>query len=242
MMKDMISNFYQSRTHYTYLLREDNGNIISIEKKSFDKEGTTALSREIEGLKWYCRQTGKDSSDIIEDFEINPAYCRLKIKYADGEVLSNPVRPDSVRDEIQMAVDHYLKVFRKDNFKYSHGDYFIGNIIFKNNKIVGVIDWEHFNDRLPAGYDALNCIVEVFLSSGSNGISHTESSIRLAKRLLKHISEEITLPDTALKHPSHWCRDTALNNKEIWGTQYNKLPHIACSYKTCITTDKILGL
>lgn len=241
-MKDMISNCYQSRSHYTYLLRQENGRIVSVEKKSFDKGGVDALSRETEGLKWYCRQTGSDPSDIIEDFESNQAYCRLKTKYINGEILSAPVPPDSVKNKIRMAVDHYLTVFGKDNFEYSHGDYFIGNIIFKNDKITGVIDWEHFNDRLPAGYDAVNLIVEVFLSSYSNNISHTESSVHAARCMLKHISEKIALPDTALKQPSLWCRDTALSHKEIWGPQYNKLPHIACSYQTCLKIDGLLGL
>lgn len=241
-LKDLIKNCQHNSFHYTYLIRSSNGNVEAIEKKTFDEVGVESIDREAKGLKWYARSVNKDPLDIIECFEKTKGYCKIKIKYHNGKVISCLNNSLLVENEVKLAVDHYLKVFGRDNYKYSHGDYFIGNIVYNNNSVMWVFDWEHFNSELPPGYDAVNFITEIFLSSYQKRISNNQASIKLAKELLLKISNEVALPKMALKTPVMWCRDTALNYKHIWGIQYNKLPHIASSYQTCLQVDKLLGI
>jgi hypothetical protein len=241
-MKDLVNNCLHFGSCYTYLVSDKKGKIVSIEKKSFDRQGVNELGREVEGLKWYCKCLGRDPSGIIKSQELNSNYGRVVMKYHSGEVIAGPLNPDFTIDKVQLAVEHYLRVFGSDDFKYSHGDYFIGNIVYRDNEIAWVIDWEHFNDKLPPGYDAINCVIEVFLSSRRKRRSCRKNTIELARNLLFKISQVIRLPNLALKYPATWCRDTALNQKNLWECQYNKLPHIAYSYHTCVEIDKLLGV
>jgi hypothetical protein len=239
---DLLKNCQHNSSHYTYLIRGERGDVKAIEKKTFHEDGVIELGKEAEGLRWYAGTVDKNANEIIDFFVTAKGYSKLRVKYHNGEVISNPINPDLVINKIQSAVEHYFKVFGSNNYKYSHGDYFIGNVVFNKNRVVWIIDWEHFNDELPPGYDAVNLIVEVFISYYSKSTSFTKSSVGFAKKLLSKVAQEIVMPKMVLKSPVLWCRDTALNHKSIWRHQYNKLPHIACSYRTCLEIDKLLGI
>ena len=210
-MKELIRNCQHHGHHYTSFLVKEGGEIAFVEKKAFNKDGVADLSREGRGLEWYCRKANKDPADVIDSFAKTEKYCKLVIRYHDGEEVRTPVDPDSVKDKTRIAVEHYLDVFGSDDFKFSHGDYSIENMIYGDNKVVWIIDWEHFNDKLPAGYDAVNCIVESFLFWHGRKKAPTRSSVETAKELLTKVSEKAALPEEVLRSPSLWCRKTALD-------------------------------
>ena len=241
-MKELVRNCQHYGSHHTFLLRGRDGNVVGVEKKTFDDTGIRDLSREAEGLKWYCRMIGRDASEMIGSFEKAGRYGRLEIKYHEGMVVSTPASPDLVRGKLRAAVEHYLEVFGRDSFRFSHGDYFIGNIVYTGDRVAWVIDWEHFNDALPAGYDAVNCVTQIFLSAYGKKRPYSGESVELARALLVKISERTALPAEALSSPALWCRNMAAERSDVWGAQHGKLPHVDYSGEICAKVDKIIGV
>jgi hypothetical protein len=240
-MKELIRNCQHYGNHQTCLLRGEGGDIVAVEKSSFDEDGTKAISKEAEGLKWYCQKKGRDEAHVLGSFTKSEKYCNLRIKYHDGEVIPGPVDPATVETRLENAVEHYLDVFGRDGFTFSHGDYFLRNIIYRGDAVEWVIDWEHFNTVLPAGYDAVNCVVEVFLSWRGQGSDLESIDVDTAKELLSRIVRETKLPEEVLRTPAAWCRNVALNHKNVWGAQYKKLPNVAYSIEMCAEVDRVIG-
>ncbi len=240
-MKELIRNCQHYGNHQTCLLRNGDGSIIAVEKSSFDEDGAKAIAKEAEGLKWYCQKKGRGESYLLGPFIKAEKYCSLRVKYHNGEIIPGPVDPDTVGNRMESAVEHYLDVFGCDDFTFSHGDYFLRNIVFGGNAVEWVIDWEHFNKDLPPGYDAVNCVVEVFLSWRGQGSDLERIEVDTAKELLFRIVKETKLSDEVLRTPAAWCRKTALEHKDVWGAQYRKLPNVAYSVEMCAEVDRILG-
>ncbi len=241
-MKELIRNCQHYGSHHTFLLRGRDGNVVGVEKKTFSETGIRDLDREAEGLEWYCRLIGRDASEMIGSFEKAAGYGRLEIKYHDGAVITTPASPDLVKGKLRAAVEHYLEVFGRDSFRFSHGDYFLGNIVYTGDRVAWVIDWEHFNDKLPAGYDALNCVTQVFLSAHGKKRRYSRESVESARALIAKISERAALPEEAISSPALWCRNTAAERSDVWGGQHGKLPHLDYPRETCAEVDRIIGV
>ncbi len=241
-VKNLVRNCQHFGCHQTLLLSNKEGTKIGVEKRTFESAGVHDLIREVEGIKWYCDQVGVNAQEAIRSFVNRQKSCSLILKYHQGQVDTFSSDVDLLMDRIEEAVCHYLDVFKSCNFKYAHGDYFLGNIVFHKDRVKWVIDWEHFNDQLPSGYDPINCIVEAFLTSFEKRGPCSNATSEVAKKLLEKISKEIALPGYALRSPTVWCRRVVEENSEIWGVQYKKLPQVWYSEERCGEIDKIIGI
>lgn len=241
-MKELIRNCQHYGAHQTFFLRGEKGQVEAIEKNSFDTNNILSIKREFDGISWYCKTKGADQTNIISSFFQARGYSRLVFKYHRGEVVDFSAHPGCLVDKISMAIDHYLEVFGRDNFRFSHGDYFLGNIVFDKNMVKWVIDWEHFNDKLPAGYDALNCIVVGLLSPYKKNLLSIKTNRERVKEIISNVVDITKLPDLAKKSPILWCREIIYEFKDIWGEQYNKLPQTIVSSEECMEIDKIIGV
>jgi hypothetical protein len=65
-------------------------------------------------------------------------------------------------------------------FGFSHGDYWLGNIILNQNKLVGIIDWDRFRLDHPVIYDRMH--LDIFYRAMSNGWSLGEEIISRYKQ------------------------------------------------------------
>jgi thiamine kinase-like enzyme len=73
------------------------------------------------------------------------------------------------------------KVENKEiTFGFSHGDYWLGNILFSQNRLIGIIDWERLSLNRPVMYDPMH--LELFYHAINNGWSLGEEVISRYKQ------------------------------------------------------------
>jgi len=195
-------------------------------KVSFDEDGARALRNEYEGIKWYARQLSVDPASVASIVGYTQSYVRLELVYKHGE-LGDPYK--SIKEnykKVLSAIDYNLKVFGKSGPRFSHGDYSLSNMIFRNDEVIWVIDWEQFNQSLPPEFDILNCIMEACYFNYMKRKKLKSDEVVFFRNLLNHASSIIGLPESCLTAPANYFSNLCLNNAQVLGSQAMKFPFV----------------
>ena len=115
----------------------------------FDKEGKYIVTKEIEGERL---------SEILKDESLNPLdymfeYGKTLAKIHKYDIKTERVKPrkffevpslEYLKEQgIEYIFDYLVKNYPKDeNICFCHGDFHYANILWKNNQICAVLDWE----------------------------------------------------------------------------------------------------
>lgn len=235
---EIIRNCSHLSSVYLALILDAHIKPEKVMKCSFEKEGIKDILNEYKGYCWYAQQLDLDQNEVVNLYQYNHSFAILKIKFQQGE-LGNPyLSIEKNYNRLFSALTYYFKIFKNTEYSYSHGDYSLSNLIFLNEKVDWIIDWEHFNDLLPPEFDILNCIMETcyftFIKTGK--ISNNE--VNQIKSLLQYTTNNMPLSEAAVNTPAE-CLSSYYNaNKQIFGSQYNKYPLAICSEDTINKIDE----
>lgn len=241
-MTDLIRNCAHHSTHQTLIdSGHGNGTARTI-KTTFSVDGVAGIQAEYDGLSWYASRLRKDASAVVLAFRATAGYARLETPYVSGTVIPMPADPDSLSDKIGAAVEHYISQIWDGASTLSHGDYSLSNHVFDDaDKVVRIIDWEHFNSDLPPQYDPLYMIVEPFLFWDVNGKEASEQSKSVARKSITKLRDEIDLPEQAIQSPASWLWKTADQHRDVWGKQASKVPFLNAAPESIAAIDNAIG-
>jgi len=197
-------------------------------KSSSSPSGIMSISRELKGIDWYNSKT----NNVIK-YEISARrknYIRIKLAENKGSVISLSKQPYfSNIKYIDKVIDHYCLVWGCYNVSSKvplHGDLsLLGNIIFIDNEIPVIIDWEHFNyNSVPMGFDAISFLFEIlwFQIYMTNNIC--EHSLNHLSKTLLRLKTSNCLNQIFIDKPLKTLQEFILNNHKFWGRQIKKLP------------------
>jgi len=199
-------------------------------KSSSSLNGINDIATELIGVAWY---NSKVHHKIKYEISVQRENY-IKVKYSEIKGIVPKLSKKSYLSNIkyiEKVIDHYCSVWGGDSVKPSvplHGDFsLLGNIVFINDDIPVIIDWEHFRlDVAPIGFDAMYFLFELiwFQTSQSNTICK-HSLIHLNKMLIK-LKSANCLNEVFINKPLEATIKFMLNNDNYWGSQFNKMPII----------------
>jgi hypothetical protein len=110
----------------------------------------------------------KDIQDRFPCYSV--VFCEEIIDEFIEEVKQNFSR-NGIKDFQHEKVRKLLEKGRNKEitFGFSHGDYWLGNIIFNQNKLIGIIDWDRFRLDRPIVYDRMH--LEIYYHAMKKGWS-----------------------------------------------------------------------
>lgn len=224
---ELISNCAHFGSTYTAFITTPEKIPVSVVKASFVRDGIELLDNEIRGLRWYAGRLGIDPGSVCSAHHFEERYAKITIPFHPGSC-GDPYLPIKRNyTKIANAIRYYRYIFEKDEYRYTHGDFSLVNLIFEGDEIRWLIDWEHFNDRLPREFDVLDCIIEACYYNFMRKKELSREEVRLLKELLVLASNEIgfkaNLETPAADYFAMNCTYSA-----VFGEQINKFPLIAC--------------
>ena len=239
---EIIRNCSHYSSTQTALVLDDRARPVSIIKTAFTEEGVRSLIRERDGITWYEKRLGMAPHAVISSDNHNNTFSRLELAYKDG-CLGNISRSVSENyNKIHNALTHYLDIFRKDGDRFNHGDYSIDNILFRNNDVVWILDWDKFNDKLPREFDIVYCVVEACYFCYKRRKVLSRGDVDKAIDLLKYGVKNLDMPyDQIIKAPANYVRKLFLDNKSVFGRQFMKYPLVNCRDEDILAIDTVFS-
>ena len=228
----MIS-LLRNHQHYGEVFFIENITLLNNEKyfikSSSSLNGITNICTELTGVDWY---NSKVKNKIKYEISIHRK-SYIKVKYSEvkgfASELSKKTYLSNVR-YIEKVINHYCSVWGgsgENSMAPFHGDFsLLGNIIFIDDEIPVVIDWEHFKlNAAPIGFDAMYFLFELiwFESSQMNNNICKDSLIHLSKMLLK-LKNSNCLNECFINKPLETTKIFMQNNNIYWGSQFDKMP------------------
>jgi hypothetical protein len=213
---------------------DENAVPTGVVKTAFNEAGAGSLKREFEGISWYDRNT----SSIISFKTYNNTFSQLKLAYKKGCVgnLKLPLARNCKK--IHNALSYYIDIFRKDSSSFSHGDYSIDNILFSEDEVVWILDWEDFNEKLPREFDVIYCVMEACYFCYKRQNALTAQDVDMAVDLIKYAIERLNMPSLQIvKRPAAYIRELFLNNNSVFGPQIIKYPLMNCPHEDILALD-----
>lgn len=213
---------------------------VKIIKTTFTEEGVRSLKRERDGLTWYEKKLGVTPGVVISFDDRNDTFARLELVYKDGRLGDPGLSISKNYNKIHNALAYYMGVFRIDGGSFSHGDYSIGNILFNEDDVAWILDWEDFSDKLPRELDIVYCVVEAcyFCYKRQRGLSSAD--IDKAIDLLKYGIKGMNMPcDNIVKAPASYARKLFFDNRPLFGRQAMKYPVVNCSDSEISALDSL---
>jgi len=200
----------------------DYGDCVEIVKTSVDEKSKKSLENELIGYSWYHNRGGLIVPRIIKN---NNQFFSISIPYVNGKT-KNPIYGYTINKRyIKLMISSYKEIWSKDKLRKNapfHGDFSIGNMIYRDGKI-NFIDWEHFaKGRFPIGIDLLNLLFEqLWFEKRIIGIrKRTLNEIFL---LIKDLVNEGYLLYKERSYLSYLVSIININ-KDHWGGQIKKMP------------------
>lgn len=226
-MTNLIRNCAHFSTHQTLIDTGNASDDARTIKTTFTAEGVGGLRAEYEGLKWYASRLNTSIDTIVYNFRSTPGYARLVVRYIDGAVIPMPTDPGTLSGKIDTALKYYVDNLWDGTNTPSHGDFSLSNHVFDpQGQIIGIIDWEHFNNDLPAQYDPLYMILEPLLFWHVNGKKLNDGVISATKAHIAKLHQHVGLDDESINAPASWLRLTAGTHVSVWGEQASKVPFL----------------
>ena len=206
----------------------------SLETKSIIKSATTqnginSLISEKQGITWYNDQNFNKIVFNKGFFNIqsNLPYLKLK-KYLD------------------LTINHYIKVWQKyknEKFAPLHGDLsLVGNVMFNYKDEVLFVDWEQFDNTssVPTGLDPIMTIIENILYESLRSKQIDKKVMKHVKNLILSLSDAKLLSPLLKKTPAQKTIEFIKSNKNIWNSQYLKLPALKIPNQYIKEIDKAI--
>jgi len=238
-------NVIRNCSHFSYVHTgfdlDEKGVPHSVIRKTFEQSGVKSLQREVESISWYAKKVGKSLEEVILDFDHSDAYGILKLKFHAGEVGNYHLSIMDNYTKIVNLIEHYKSVFSEPGKICAHGDLSLGNVIFENDAVQWIIDWENANSVMPWEYDLIYCITEncLFRFMKRNRLSKQE--ILVYRELLNKFNNTHSINNLLNDGPAKWCRNTALTYIKKTGVQHQKCPFIAIDEKIINKLDGFLN-
>jgi hypothetical protein len=224
---ELISNCGHFGSTYIAFVTSPENIPVTVVKASFEKEGVESLKNEIRGLRWYAARLNIDPDSVVSHNILENQYANLSIPFHQGSC-GNPYLPiEKNYTKIINAIQYYKKIFG-DDYTFSHGDYSLVNMVFRQDEIHWLIDWEHFNNQLPREFDVMNCILEVCYFNYKRKKQLSCDDIHLLKKLLAFASDEIEFCDMNLNTPAKELFTISDANRGLFGAQVNKYVLMGC--------------
>lgn len=201
--------------------------------------GADILRAEMEYLRWYARQVADET--FLNDMQVHVRDCygKCQFPYHEGET-GDYYRPLHLNaGKIAAVVRHYGKIFADDEAPV-HGDFSLGNIIFKGDDVSWIIDWENANRCMPRCYDLIYLITENCLFCRLTGTRIADEDTAAYRRLYREISDKYEIPAQVADGPGQWCSDVVRRYMEKTGIDHSKCPFIAVEGKIIREVDEIL--
>ena len=213
---------------------------VEIIKTSVDVKSKKSLQNELIGYSWYHNRGGLIVPRIIKE---NDHFFSISIPYLNGKT-KNPIYGYTLNKKyINLMISTYKEIWSKYKGRNNapfHGDFSIGNMIYRDEKI-NFIDWEHFDeDRFPIGIDLLNLLFEQ--------LWFEKRIIGIRKRTLNDISMLII---DLVNEGYILCKERAYlsylvsiinNNKDHWGSQIEKMPILKFTNSEISSIDDYFSL
>ena len=225
---ELISNCAHFGSTYTAFVTSPKNMPVEVVKASFERAGIDSLKNEIRGLRWYAARLNIDPDSVGSFHTFENRYAKVSLPFHQGSC-GNPYLPIKRNyKKIVNAIRYYRNIFGKDNYSFSHGDYSLVNMVFRQDEIQWLIDWEHFNDQLPREFDVMNCILEVCYYNFMQTKHISRDDIGLLKKLLALASDELGFCDMDLNTPARELYAISDANRGVFGTQINKYVLTGC--------------
>lgn len=125
-------------------------------KVSLTKNSNLFIENEKAGYSWYFNKIGlKDKTKLIK----NP-YYEIDIPNFKGKNFPHDYCFPNNKIFIQGVINLYKIIWNSNNKIVIHGDLALSNIFFYKQKIIYIIDWEHFHlaDNIYYGFDIIHLL------------------------------------------------------------------------------------
>jgi len=229
-MRSLLKNHqHHSGVFFLYDYDSKNNNKFYI-KSSSNIDGISDIRKELTGINWYNYHSKYQIKyQVTAD---NSQYINVKHALIEGVIPKFERKTyRSNLTYINTVINHYCELWsglNNDMHAPLHGDLsLLGNIIFIEGKYPVLIDWEHFAiEGPPVGFDALYFLFELlwYELSTLNQIHHS---------VLSHIAEMMLLlkkcgclSEYYFTSPLKTINDYMIQNKNLWGLQYKKMPNL----------------
>jgi aminoglycoside phosphotransferase len=239
-MMDLLRNCIHN-SHVLTGLVLDRGYPVRAVKKAFDKAGSRQLETEHRGLTWYCAQAGISPDGWFIDYLQMQNAAMLSYDYVVGQIGDCHAGLEHNAARVRWAIDYYLKVFRGADELCSHGDFSLANIIFADDQVARIIDWENFNDVMAPEYDLVYLLTELVLFSFAKVKGRCVPGDRLHKKFMLELDASLGLSEGARRAPAAWCRAQAMAYGRLKGVDHNKCPFLVAREETIDALDRALG-
>lgn len=237
---DLLRNCIHNSHVLTGLIL-DHGRPVRVVKKAFDKVGSRQLETERRGLEWYCARAGITPDRWLSDHLQTGNAATLSYGYVNGQVGNCHAGLKRNAARIRKSIDYYLKTFRSTGERWSHGDFSLGNIVFADDQVARIIDWENFNDVMEPEYDLVYLVTELVLFSFAKAKGRGVPDGSLHKTFMSELDASLGVCQAAGKAPASWCRAQAMAYGRAKGVDHNKCPFVAASDEAIDALDRALG-
>ena len=222
----------------------------SLETKSIIKSATTqnginSLISEKQGITWYNDQ---NFNKIVFNYEKKTkTYHKIEIDINKGffNIQSN-LPYLKLKKYLDLTINHYIKVWQKyknEKFAPLHGDLsLVGNVMFNYKDEVLFVDWEQFDNTssVPTGLDPIMTIIENILYESLRSKQIDKKVMKHVKNLILSLSDAKLLSPLLKKTPAQKAIEFIKSNKNIWNSQYLKLPALKIPNQYIKEIDKAI--
>ena len=210
-------------------------------KKAFTSEGCSSLQDEYEGAKSFCEHLKVDPSTYIKKFTNNNLYSELHLEYKKGDIGNcHSGLPKNFINLLALIKFYQINMIN-DELNFSHGDLSVSNVIFLNDEVNWIIDWENYNEVLPIYYDLVYCLTELVLFSFvRNGKKVDRDTVGQYWDLFMKIENIFNLPNEIRNSPASWLRREVSEYVNSGNHSLQKCPFIQNNPEIIIELDRAL--
>ena len=222
----LIKNNQHYSHNYVSVMYDDSNTLASIIKSSSHKKGINSIKSEICGLDWYSKRNSIELSYAV--YKVSDSYINLNFKGLKVIDIPGECSYSNYKALIPTVIDHYCQVWGKEsgNMWALHGDLsLVGNILFLDLDSPFFIDWEHFkNNAAPAGFDVLNCILELIYYEDFNNKDLLHLNLRHISKMINLLNNKKCLDVMFFQSPLLSMTSFMKANPHLWGDQISKFP------------------
>lgn len=243
-LSNLTTDIVRNCSHYsniqTGLYRSDS-KYLYVVKKAFTKRGADEIEREHTGLMSFGNAMNLNPNEWIVDYKINNTSALLVIKYVEGKIGDCHAGMQENYAKLESLLDFYENNNLYEKQSGAHGDLSISNVIYNEQKVTWVIDWENYNELLSVNYDLVYCITEVLLFELAKNKKLDKYSVELYWKLFDRISGRLAAVDQNVRSgPSNWIRSNALLLIESGDHGMKKCPFVKNDQSVINMLDSLL--